>query len=1089
MFKLQLQALYMIIGTAMSIRSSKARALVLCVVLLAVWFPITSASANTLDIGSRYGLESDFYTNVTQERDSLPISDEEIEALLKEFWNATGGPNWHPITWDFRDQWDTWPGVELYPGNAMLVQLLANNLNGTIPPSFAKLPLAYLSLNGNHLSGTIPDTFCNTIELSSLLLSNNLLEGSIPHCLGLANTNLSSISMASNRLNGTIPESIFNAVDLVYLVLNGNQLEGTLSDGFGNLTNLISMDLSNNKLSGTLPAALNRMTKLTQILLANNRLEGNLTRELLRPWLTISKLILSGNQFTGSLYYLSYLTNVTVVSVSHNLLTEPLPLFRLMSKLTYFDISYNQVNGALDPTDLQLFTVSDLAYLNLMGNNLRPIDDTKLKQYPLSFSGDTQFKTSTEDWTCKTISTREQGLTLLLDPSFLNYSHCACIRGYYGVPPHDCYPCPTPTPGYCLEGTTLKVPRNSYPYPIRSESDEEEEEAELLEPSQIALSVASFSEEMLETPKVAPIAPPFVLAPTAGHPQHQPVYLERCVSSLACSNLCVIELVPDGNSSLPYIPRLIPAPGEPEDAKCGCTDGHSGRMCSKCICDPNRPGGPVCYYEAASHCRKCNVIWSSKQTTIFGSCIALLLLVIATVIHALMLRSKRSFRSNKDSMGILKRALYRILHVRAVGYFKIVIIWLQTLSAIISWRFGSLQQLSSLIDIFNGNAGGIGATCLWTALRFRSVAYAARALLPIALIILLFLSIFIAHIIWNFFFRPKSQPYSSVRATQSDTSNLLDEPSNSSDSDSESLMRSQPNDTAHFPSVIALKSGVSESDVDDSHFHMSSRASEEQLNLITREIANEKGVRFFSARSMAVSELITVLYFFYFGVTLSSLAYFTCQKQVGTGLYYLESFPWLRCDTKEVQMMRFATIPVLILYTAGVPAGFFGILYFYRNKIHLRPVNDIIGGLYRCYRSPCYMWDLAVLLRRLLLAIALRIPENSVFHRWTVTLVLIIALGCQFWFQPFHRKGENRAEEASLILLIISYVAQTDPLSVTLYKDSHALFYFSALINIVYLIFILVMIIRAWFTTPLTFSEEDEAYSDADNTPALKEGK
>lgn len=1070
----------MVPGTAMSSRSSKACGLFVCLVFLAVWFPIAHGSVHTLGIESSHGLESDFYVNDTLTRSSMPISDEEIEALLKEFWNATDGPNWYPLTWNFTGHWNTWPGVEEYHESGILVELLANNLVGTIPPSFAKLPLAYLSLGGNHLSGTIPDTFCDTVSLSSMLLSNNLLEGPIPECFGLANQNLSSLSIASNRLNGTIPEALFNCRDLLYLVLNGNQLEGTISDGFGNLRNLTSMDLSNNKLSGTLPLALNRMHSLGQLLLANNRLEGNLTRDLLRPFGTrLSKLILSGNQFTGPLYYLSYLTNVVVVSVSHNLLTDPLPLFRLMAKLTYLDISYNRVNGALDPSDLQLFTVSDLAYLNLMGNNLHPVDEIKLKQYPLSFSGETQFKTSTEDWTCKTISTREQGLSLLLDPSFLNYSHCACIRGYYGVPPNDCFPCPTTSAGYCKEGTTLQLPRHMYAYPIKDAYGPEDDVNELLHDSTSSSSIASYADYLL-SPHTSDV--PIALAPTSGHTDHQPVYLERCVSSLACTDSCVVELFPNrSGGSTVYFPKLVPPPGKPADTKCGCMDGHSGRMCSHCICEPDLPD-PVCYYESAMHCRKCKFIWNDKQTIIFAACMTVLLLVVATVIHALMLRSKRQFRSKKDTMNILKRALYRILHVRAVGYFKIIVIWLQTLSAIISWRFASLQQLSAFIDVINGNTGGIGATCLWTALRFRSVAYSVRVLLPFFIIAILFISIFFGQIIWNLFFRPKTKSLNSKMSVQTDSSRLLGEPSNSSDSDSESLITSQPSDTTHFPSVVALKSGVSESDVDDSLFHMASRDSDEQLNLITRELANEKGVRFFSARSMAISELLTVLSFFYFGVTLTSLAYFTCEKQAGTRILYLEAFPWLRCDTKEVRMMRLATIPVLVLYSVGVPLGFFGILFYYRKKVHLRAVSDIIGGLYRCYRSDCFMWDLAVLLRRLMIAIALRIPENSVFHRWTVTLILVIALGAQFWFQPFHRKGENRAEEASLILLIITYAAQADPLSVTLFRDSHALFWFAALINICFLVFIVVMIFRAWFTTPLTFSEDDEDYSDTANS-------
>lgn len=986
------------------------------------------AEANGLNTSALYGGDVGFSMEEPGEVNS-PLFDEAYEDILKEFWNATGGPNWYPIQWDFVGPWHTWPHVSINDEGTVDIELRANNLRGTIPDSFPLIRLSYLALSSNLLSGTIPDTFC-TSNITSIFLSNNYIGGTLPECLGQL-TELSTLSIAQNAIEGSIPESIYSCKKLDYLVLNGNLLTGTLSSGIGGLKLLSALDLSNNFLTGTLPFEITLATSLQQILLSNNLFEGEIPRDILRSWgHHVSKLVLSDNRFNGSLYPFTHLTNTTVIALARNRFTGPLMLIRMLSKIAYLDISGNGMNGTIDPSDFLLYTVSDLAYFNIMGNNLRPIDQQSLQQYPLSFSGDTQLKTSTENWTCKTISARLIGLTLMVDPSFLNYSHCGCIRGYFGHPPDNCFPCPIDA-SYCSTGTMLDIPSGSIPYPLPGKDD--------------------------------------VLA---GHTTPQPVYFEACASPLSCSKKCSVNLVPSPGGGR-FVPELVASYGQHNNSLCGCLPGHSGRKCSHCVCDPDNPEGPSCYYEAAMHCRKCSSVWSEKRTAATGISIAFVILIAATITHTLVLRSKRRFTVRSPDMSLWKRAIYRILHVRAVGYFKILIIWIQTLAAIVSWRSDVLQRVISFIDITNGNAGGIGITCLWPALRHRWISYLARILMPFALSAILAISIFFAHFIWNAFFRPKNATFKAKKSLLNSTSSMdPNSASVSSDSEAEQFKINDPAMAALDDGDIALRSGVSESDADDLRFQLT--AAESESELLLAQPNSKHSIRYYSARGLIVSELLTVLYFFYFGVTLNSLDFFPCEEQSGTHVVFLEALPWLRCDSRELRTLRILASPTLVLYTLGVPALFVGILLYYRKQTHIRVVNDIIGGLYRCYRSSCYGWDIVVLVRRFLLALALRIPLVTVFHFWVVFLVLTGSLALQFWFQPFRREGENRAEEVSLLLLMLTYSAQRDYDTHGQHKDTHALFWVTVLINILFAVSILGLIIHAWWTAKVSFDEDDD---------------
>ncbi|XP_024366586.1 uncharacterized protein [Physcomitrium patens] len=101
-----------------------------------------------------------------------------------------------------------------------------------------KLSLGYWQLSNNNFSGPIPMPVTGSMNLSCLLLSNNMLSGSIPY--NMDEVPLYNIDLTNNSIDGPIPD-IFE------------RLAPTLQ----------SLHLSYNRLSGFFPSSLNKLSFLS----------------------------------------------------------------------------------------------------------------------------------------------------------------------------------------------------------------------------------------------------------------------------------------------------------------------------------------------------------------------------------------------------------------------------------------------------------------------------------------------------------------------------------------------------------------------------------------------------------------------------------------------------------------------------------------------------------------------------------------------------------------------------------------------------------------------------------------------------------
>eukprot|EP01087_Luapelamoeba_hula_P021209 TRINITY_DN7375_c0_g1_i1.p1 TRINITY_DN7375_c0_g1~~TRINITY_DN7375_c0_g1_i1.p1 ORF type:complete len:169 (-),score=24.16 TRINITY_DN7375_c0_g1_i1:502-1008(-) len=117
---------------------------------------------------------------------------------------------------------------------------------------------------------------------------------------------------------------------------------------------------------------------------------------------------------------------------------------------------------------------------------------------------------------------------------------------------------------------------------------------------------------------------------------------------------------------------------------------------------------------------------------------------------------------------------------------------------------------------------------------------------------------------------------------------------------------------------------------------------------------------------------------------------------------------------------------MLAVYTAGIPAVFVAILLYYKRRIGDPLVLDKIGFFFVCYKPEYFWFELAIIARRLVLAVFISvIPHTSLARPTLIVVCFLAALALQYWMWPFKRLRDNVLEVLALLAITITFVAQT----------------------------------------------------------------
>ncbi|KAJ9683257.1 hypothetical protein PVL29_019017 [Vitis rotundifolia] len=246
-----------------------------------------------------------------------------------------------------------------------LTTVVLNNagISGTIPDRLWKLDLqlSELDIAYNQLSGRVPNSLVFSY-LANVDLSSNLFDGPLP----LWSSNVSTLYLRDNLFSGSIPQNIGEAMPILTdLDISWNSLNGSIPLSMGNLQalsgeipqfwnkmpSLYIVDMPNNSLSGTIPRSLGSLTTLRFLVLSNNNLSGELPSHL-QNCSALESLDLGDNKFSGNIpsWIGESMPFLLILALWSNCFSDNIPSeICALSALHILDLSHNNVSGFIPP--------------------------------------------------------------------------------------------------------------------------------------------------------------------------------------------------------------------------------------------------------------------------------------------------------------------------------------------------------------------------------------------------------------------------------------------------------------------------------------------------------------------------------------------------------------------------------------------------------------------------------------------------------------------------------------------------------------------------------------------------------------------
>ncbi|XP_024021847.1 receptor-like protein EIX2 [Morus notabilis] len=351
-------------------------------------FQLTSLSLSSCKLGSKFPSWLHRQFDISH----LDISNSGISGAIPHWFSDLTFKLEH-LNLSFNLMNSTLPNFPFMSGNDPFVDLSFNQFHGPIPFSLSNA--TYLHLSNNKFTGSL--SFLCDVRYGATIfldLSNNLLVGSLPDCLGNF-TDLIILNLENNELFGVIPRSLGLMHGISFLNLRHNNFSGSLPSSLKDCTRLRVLHVGENNLKGEIPSWIGeRLTNLVFLSLKSNRFFGNIPSKLCHLQ-SIQILDLSMNDISGSIP--SCIDNFTSMVKKLNQEVTSISIYdgaegyesiaiivwkgveyeykKILGLLRIIDLSSNRLFGEIPK---EFVNLAELVQLNLSRNNLSGVIPEKI---------------------------------------------------------------------------------------------------------------------------------------------------------------------------------------------------------------------------------------------------------------------------------------------------------------------------------------------------------------------------------------------------------------------------------------------------------------------------------------------------------------------------------------------------------------------------------------------------------------------------------------------------------------------------------------------------------------------------------------
>ena len=261
--------------------------------------------------------------------------------------------------------------------NAEMLYLAQNpGLTGNLPDFNRTSHLKYLNVMGTGMSGEIPASIGNLGSLELLCLEFNNFSGLVPPSIGNL-SKLTGMMLPGNSFRGNLP-SFANLNHLAFLDLSSNGFAGPIPN-LMNLTSLTLLELESNNFQGPIPSSISGLKNLKYLDLSFNNLSGTMELDSLHVLKNLKTLGLAFNKLSllGKINSSASFPNLTSLSLASCNLSEFPQYLQNLDKLTYLDLSFNNIHGLVPQwfleTSKETLLILDLSHNFLTGFDQSPL--------------------------------------------------------------------------------------------------------------------------------------------------------------------------------------------------------------------------------------------------------------------------------------------------------------------------------------------------------------------------------------------------------------------------------------------------------------------------------------------------------------------------------------------------------------------------------------------------------------------------------------------------------------------------------------------------------------------------------------------